>query len=63
MKQTALNSFIESKAAIDEMLAKLTALSDDHFDVSPDDVNWGHAGTLAHYRESLREICEAAVLQ
>ena len=29
------------------MLARLAALSQDHFNVAPDEVNWGHVGTLA----------------
>lgn len=60
MKQTALESFIAAKADIDAMMARLAALSEDHFNVAPDDVNWGHAGTLNHYREKLREICDSA---
>ena len=59
-KQTALDAFIARKAEIDTMLDRLTALSDEHFGVSPDDINWGHAGTLAHYAELLRQITDAA---
>jgi len=59
-KQTALDAFIARKAEIDTMLERLTALSDEHFGVSPDDINWGHAGTLAHYAELLRQITNAA---
>jgi hypothetical protein len=59
-KQTALDAFIARKAEIDTMLERLTALSDEHFGVSPDDINWGHAGTLAHYAELLRQITDAA---
>ena len=33
------------------MLARLKALSDEHFNVGPDEVDWGHVGTLAHYAE------------
>jgi hypothetical protein len=59
-KQTALDAFIAHKAEIDTMLDRLKALSDDHFGVSPDDINWGHVGTLAHYAELLRQITNAA---
>ena len=38
------------------MLERLTALSGDHFNVSPGEINWGHAGTLAHYGELLKRI-------
>ena len=33
------------------MLARLTALSDDHFNVAPDEVTWGDVGSLAHYAD------------
>ena len=28
------------------MLTRLQALSDDHFGYSPDEISWGHVGTL-----------------
>ena len=59
-KHTALDAFIARKVEIDTMLERLKALSDDHFGVSPDDINWGHVGTLAHYAELLRQITNAA---
>ena len=30
----------------------------DHYGVSPDDVNWAHVGTAEHVSELLQEICE-----
>ena len=42
------------------MLERLTALSDGHFNVAPDDVDWGHVGTLAHYAELLKRITDSA---
>jgi chaperonin cofactor prefoldin len=59
-KQTALDAFIARKAEIDTMLERIKALSDEHFDVSPDDINWGHVGALAHYAELLKRITDAA---
>ena len=50
--QVALDAFIARKAEIDRMLERLTALSGDHFNVSPGEINWGHAGTLAHLRRT-----------
>ncbi len=58
--RTALDAFIARKAEIDTMLERLKALSDDHFGYSPDDINWGHVGTLAHYAELLKRITDAA---
>jgi hypothetical protein len=42
------------------LLARLQALSDDLFNASPDTVDWGHVGTLNHYRARLREISHMA---
>jgi len=56
----ALDAFVRHKAEIDEMLARLQRLSDDHFNVSPDDLDWGHVGTLADWAEQLRRITDAA---
>ena len=60
MSRTALDAYIAKKIEIDTMIARLTALSDDHFNVAPDDVDWGHVGTLAHYAELLKRITDSA---
>ena len=59
-KEAALNAFVGKKAEIDEMLARMQSLSDDHFNAHPDEINWGHVGTLNHYRAKLREITDMA---
>ncbi|WP_323004728.1 MULTISPECIES: hypothetical protein [Pseudomonadota] len=56
----ALDAFLAKKAEIDTMLARLQALSADHFEASPDEVNWGHVGTLGFYAEQLKRITDAA---
>ncbi|WP_189426737.1 hypothetical protein [Devosia pacifica] len=56
----ALDAFLATKFEIDAMLERLAALSADHFETSPDEVNWGHVGTLNHYRAKLREITDMA---
>ena len=56
----ALDAFIAAKAEIDVMLERLAALSADHFETSPDEIHWGHVGTLNHYRAKLREISDMA---
>jgi hypothetical protein len=58
--RTALDAFLAHKAEIDTMLDRLKARSDDHFGYSPDDIDWGHVGTVAHYAELLRKITDAA---
>jgi hypothetical protein len=58
--EDALAAFVQSKAEIDAMLTRLQALSDEHFAYSPDEVNWGHVGSLEHYAELLKRITESA---
>ena len=57
---TALDTFPARKAEIDTMLDRLKALSEEHFGYSPEEINWGHAGTLAHYAEVLKRITDSA---
>ena len=59
-QEQALDAFMAKKAEIDAMLARLTALSADHFETSPDEINWGHVGTLGHYASLLRQITDMA---
>ncbi|WP_035026625.1 hypothetical protein [Gemmobacter nectariphilus] len=59
-REAALGAFIAKKAEIDAMLARLQALSDDHFDGHPDEIDWGHVGTLEHYASLLKRITDSA---
>jgi hypothetical protein len=59
-REEALAAFVSKKAEIDEMLTRLKALSDDHFNYSPDEVDWGHVGTLGYYAEMLKRVTDQA---
>jgi len=59
-KTDALDAFIAKKAEIDEMLTRLQALSDNHFEAHPDEINWGDVGTLDHYASLLKRITDSA---
>ena len=59
-RQAALNAFLGKKAEIDDMLARLSSLSDDHFNTAPDAITWGHVGTLEHYASLLKRITDSA---
>jgi hypothetical protein len=59
-KEEALAAFVSKKAEIDEMLTRLQALSDDHFNYSTDEVDWGHVGTLGYYAELLKRVTDSA---
>jgi hypothetical protein len=56
----ALDTFMTTKVQIDAMLERLQALSDDHFNTHPDEINWGDVGTLNHYASLLRQIADSA---
>ena len=59
-QEAALAAFIEKKAEIDAMLARLQGMSDDHFNAHPDEINWGHVGTLEHYSSLMKRITDSA---
>ncbi len=51
---------MQRNAEIDAALARITALSHEHFNVHPDEVNWGDVGMLADYAELLKRITDSA---
>jgi len=55
-----LAAFIARKAEIDDMLARLQGLSEEHFNANPDDIHWGHISDLADMTKNLREITDRA---
>jgi len=56
----ALDAFLAAKIEIDTMLERLKGLSDDHFNTHPDEVNWGHVGSLNYHAGLLRQITDSA---
>ena len=54
----ALDAFLAAKFEIDAMLARLQALSDDHFNFDPDAVNWGSVGSISSVASDLRKITD-----
>jgi hypothetical protein len=59
-RDAALCAFLTRKVEFDSMLARLQSLSAEHFDITPDEVHWGHVGTLTHYADGLKRIINAA---
>ena len=59
-KQEALDAFVARKCEIDAMLERLNALSEDHFNCAPDDIDWSHVSTLMRYANILKQITDAA---
>lgn len=60
MRRIALHAYIAKKIEIDKMLARLKALTDDHFNTAPNELNRGQVGTLARYAELLKRITDSA---
>ena len=56
--ETALQAFMTTCADIDELLAQIQALRDDHFGADPNRVNWGDVGSAGHVAEKLRQALE-----
>ena len=56
----ALDAFMTTKSQIDAILERLTALSDEHFNTHPGEINWGDVGSLNHYASLLRQITDSA---
>jgi hypothetical protein len=59
-KEQALAAFVSKKAEINAMLTRLEALSDNHFNYSPDEIDWSHVGTLRCYVELLKRATDSA---
>ncbi|WP_349039300.1 hypothetical protein [Pseudotabrizicola sp. 4114] len=57
----ALVAFRTAKLQHDPMLERLKALRDDHFETHPDEINWGHPGTLNTYASLPRQLTDAAL--
>ncbi len=56
--QAALAAFSAKKAELDAMLARLSAFSDEHFGLAPEEVNWGDVGSLSDWTQKIREVSD-----
>ena len=53
-KTDATDAFCVRVDGIRSMLAKLNEAVESHFGIDPDDVNWGHVGSLAAVTAALK---------
>jgi hypothetical protein len=60
--EDALAAFVSRKAEIDTMLARLEALSADHFGYAPDEITWAHVGTVEHHADLLKRVTDMAFM-
>lgn len=56
-QQASVAEFMRRKAAVDALLARLAAASEDHFGADPEGYLWGQAGSLGHAEEVLTDLC------
>jgi hypothetical protein len=59
--RTALDAYMEHHEAVVALLVRITEAIANH-DVpgaDPEHVNWGHVGSLAHWRSQLQEIADS----
>lgn len=62
--QKAFDAFIEAISKIAPLLDELKyVVVDNHMGIAPDNVNWGHVGTVNHLLELVTEVSVAAGLR
>lgn len=61
-KDQAQETFVHHVASARELLTMLRRHLDDHMDVSPDELNWGHVGDAARLVEVLKEAARGCNL-
>lgn len=52
--------FIHKKMQIDNALERLQKLSDNFFNVTIDEIHWGHVGDITDYAKLLKEVTDKA---
>ncbi|MCK4413801.1 MAG: hypothetical protein KAY32_09670 [Candidatus Eisenbacteria sp.] len=55
-KEKPLDRFVEAVCAIRDTLAQIQEAADNHFDLSPDEIHWGHVGDANRTLAGLKEI-------
>ena len=61
--EKALDEFIGTVAAIGEKLDALKLHVENHMDVAPEEVNWGHVGSAKHLLQLIKEASEFAGIE
>ena len=63
VNEKALNEFIGTVAVLEEKLDALKARIENHMDVAPEEVNWGHVGSAKHLLQLIKEASEFAGIE
>lgn len=54
--EKALDRFVAIVGEIRTALEAIHAAADDHFDLTPDEIHWGHVGDASRTLDGLKEI-------
>lgn len=54
----ALNKFVGLVNEIRTLLGTLNELADEHFNLTPDEIHWGHVGDATETRNALQNILD-----
>jgi hypothetical protein len=54
--EEALDRFIVIVCDMRDALTELHGIADDHFNLAPEEIHWGHVGDVARTLEGLKEI-------
>jgi hypothetical protein len=55
-RERALEEFIARVGRIEDALETIKAANDEHYDLSPKEINWGHVGDVGRVLQGLEEI-------
>ncbi len=58
-RPTALETFVTKRSEIDNMLARLVEVNDNHYEMNPDELHWGHVGDITGIAEDLKQITDS----
>lgn len=56
MNKQAVDAFMAKTESAQMLLKQIQVELDDHMNVDPDHLHWGHVGDATHVLESLRDI-------
>ena len=58
-RERALEEFIARVGKIDAALETIKVANDEHYNLTPDEIHWGHVGDVGRVLEGLEEIIAA----
>ena len=59
LQEKPLHAFMRHQSKINALLTRLQDHCDNHFDCTPEEINWANVGDLAHYSELLQQLSDS----